>query len=278
MRLVTRYSSGMDIAVSGASGFIGSALCPLLESEGHRVLPLNRTQTAIQAQAVVHLAAIAHRRVAPDELQRANVDLAVQAGRAAAAAGAHLLFVSTVKVHGEESGRALTESSPLAPHDAYARSKLRAEEALRAIPGLRLTVLRPPLVYGPGVKANFLALLKAVARGVPLPLAGVTNRRSMIYVGNLAHAVARCIATTNGGRTYLLSDGGALSSAELCRALGEALERPARLFPFPGVFLPPKLRGSLFVDDGAIRRELGWTPPFTLQEGLRATAHWYRGR
>ena len=189
-----------------------------------------------------------------------------------------MLFLSTLKVHGEESETPLSESSPLAPRDAYARSKLRAEEALRAIAGLRLTVLRPPLVYGPGVKANFLALLNAVAHGVPLPLAGVTNRRSVIYVGNLADAVARCIEATHGGRTYVLSDGVAVSSAALCSELGEALGRPARLFRAPAILLPPKLRRSLFVDDAAIRRELGWAPPFTLQQGLRATARWYRGR
>ena len=278
MRVVTRYSSGMNIAVTGASGFIGSALCPLLAKEGHAVRRIPRQDLRIDAEAVIHLAGIAHRRAAADDLQAANVDLAVQVGRAAAAAGAHMVFVSTLKVHGEESETPLSESSPLAPRDAYARSKLRAEEALRAIAGLRLTVLRPPLVYGPGVKANFLALLKAVAHGAPLPLAGVKNRRSVIYVGNLAHAFTRCIEAANGGRTYVLSDGAALSSAELCSNLGEALGRPARLFRAPAILLPPKLRRSLFVDDAAIRRELAWTPTFTLQEGLRATARWYLGR
>ena len=278
MRVATRYSSGMDIAVTGASGFIGSSLCPFLIGQGHAVQRVERQELRIDAEAVIHLAGIAHRRAAAADLQAANVDLALQVGRAAASAGAHLLFVSTLKVHGEESEMPLSETSPLAPRDAYARSKLRAEEALRAIAGLRLTVLRPPLVYGPGVKANFLALLKAIAHGAPLPLAGVANRRSVIYVGNLAHALVRCIEAPNAGRTYLLSDGAALSSAELCRKLGEALGRPARLFRLPAMVLPQKLRGSLFVDDGAIRRELGWAPPFTLQQGLRATARWYRGR
>jgi nucleoside-diphosphate-sugar epimerase len=268
----------MRVAVTGAGGFIGSSLCPFVVAQGHEVQRIQRGEFRIDAQAVVHLAGIAHRRAAPEELRRVNVDLAVQVGRAAAAAGAHMLFLSTLKVHGEESDTPLSEASPLAPRDPYARSKLRAEEALRAIPGLRLTVLRPPLAYGPGVKGNFLALLKALARGVPLPLAGVRNRRSLLYVGNLAHAVVRCLEAGHAGRTYLLSDGAALSSAELCRKLGEALGRPARLFPFPAVFLPRKLRGSLFVDDAAIRRELGWAPPSTLQQGLHATARWYRGR
>lgn len=267
----------MKVAVTGAGGFIGSALCPLLAELGHEVLRLDpKSLQNLNAEVVIHLAAIAHRRATAEELQRVNMDLAVQVGRAAAAAGARMLFVSSLKVHGEQSDAPLHEGSPLAPGDPYARSKARAEEALRALAGLRLTVLRPPLVYGPGVKANFLALLKAVARGLPLPLGSVTNRRSVLYVGNLARAIARCIEAE--GRTYLVSDGVAPSSAELCRQLGEALGRPARLFAFPAALLPARLRQSLVADDRAIRRELGWAPPFSLQEGMRATARWYLSR
>ena len=267
----------MKVAVTGAGGFVGSALCPQLAELGHEAYRLDPGDLdGMNAEVVIHLAAIAHRRASPDELRRVNVDLAVQVGRAAAAAGARMLFLSSLKVHGEQSEAPLHEGSPLAPRDAYARSKARAEEALRAVPGLRLTVLRPPLVYGPGVKANFLALLRAVARGLPLPLGSVTNRRSVIYVGNLAHAITRCIE--GEGRTYVVSDGVAPSSAELCRLLGEALGRPARLFPFPTAFLPAKLRRSLVADGSALARELGWAPPFSLQEGMRATARWYLSR
>jgi len=217
---------------------------------------------------VVHLAAIAHRRASPDELQRVNVDLAVETARKAAAAGARFVFLSSVKVHGEASVTPFREDSPLAPQDRYAESKARAEEALRAIPGLRLAVLRPPLAYGPGVKANFLALMKAVARGWPLPLASVDNRRSLIYVGNLAAAILACLEREG---TYLVSDGPAISTAQLCRELGAALGRPARLFAFPPALLPRKLSGSLEVDDST----LPWKRPFTRQEGLRATARWF---
>lgn len=217
----------------------------------------------------MHLAAIAHRRAGPDELQRVNVDLAVETARKAAAAGARFVFLSSVKVHGEASATPFREDSPIAPQDRYAESKARAEEALRAIPGLRLAVLRPPLAYGPGVKANFLALMKAVARGWPLPLASVDNRRSLIYVGNLAAAIVACLEREG---TYLVSDGPSISTPQLCRELGAALGRPARLFAFPSALLPRKLAGSLEVKDSLV-----WEPPFTREQGLQATARWYLG-
>jgi nucleoside-diphosphate-sugar epimerase len=261
----------MKVAVTGATGFIGQALVHALRVAGHEALP-----DLSGAQALVHLAAIAHRRgVDERELRRVNVDLAADAGRSAAAAGVPMLFMSSVKVHGEESDAPLREISPIAPRDAYARSKARAEEALRAIPGLRLIVLRPPLVYGPAVKANFLALMRAIARGMPLPLAGIENRRSLIYVGNLCDAILACLGSP--GKTYLVSDGAPVSTPQLCRAIGAALGRPARLFRAPWV--PGKaLTRSLEVDDGAIRAELGWRPPFSVEEGLRLTAAWYRNR
>jgi len=261
---------GMRVHVTGAGGFIGRNLVGALGRAGHEVLP-----SIAGAQAVVHLAAIAHRRASRKELDEVNVRLAARVGREAAAQGARLVFLSSVKVHGEESRALLTERSPLAAQDAYAVSKVRAEDALGAIPGLRLAVLRPPLVYGPGVKANFLALLRAIARGWPLPLRAIANRRSFIYVGNLADAIVRCL---NAEGTYLVSDGEPVSTPELCRALGVALGRPARLVAFPSALLPRKLRASLAVDDSLIRERLGWRPLFTLEQGLAATAAWYHHR
>jgi nucleoside-diphosphate-sugar epimerase len=259
------------VLVTGTSGFIGRALMDSLRVTGHEAVPDLR-----RAQALVHLAGIAHTRgVDESELRRVNVDLAAETGRSAAAAGVPMVFVSTVKVHGEDSGAPLRETSPIEPRDAYARSKAHAEEALRAIPGLRLTVLRPPLVYGPAVKANFLALMRAIGRGIPLPLAGIQNRRSLIYVGNLCDAILACLVSP--GKTYLVSDGAPISTPHLCRAIGAALGRPARLFRVPWV--PGKaLTASLEVDDTAIRAELGWKPPFSFEEGLRLTAAWYRNR
>jgi nucleoside-diphosphate-sugar epimerase len=267
----------MKVAVTGASGFVGGAACTALSAAGYDLVRVDlRSEAAATFEGcdvVVHLAAIAHRHAKPTEIERVNVTLAREVGEQAAAAGARLVYVSSVKVHGEASLTPFTEDSPFAPRDIYGRSKARAEEALRAVAGLRLAVLRPPLVYGPGVKANFLALMKAVARGIPLPFGSVSNRRSLIYVGNLADAIVRCLDRDG---TFLVSDGPACATGELCRAIGRVLGKPARLFPFPPAFLPGKLAGSLEVDDRRIRQVLGWRPPASFEEGLLATAHWYR--
>jgi nucleoside-diphosphate-sugar epimerase len=269
----------MRIVVTGATGFIGAYLCPVLFREGFDVarLDLRRQEPGALAgaQAVIHLAAIAHRRARAEDLERVNLLLAKRIGEAAAATGASLLYLSSVKVHGEVSKAPFTETSPFAPEDPYAASKARAEEALRGISGLRLAVLRPPLVYGPGVKANFLALMKAIDTGLPLPFASVDNRRSVLYVGNLVHAITHCIGKEG---TFLLADGPAVSTPELCRSLAQALRRRARLFPFPMALLPRKLAGSLEVDNSWTRRALGWQPPFSFDAGLQATADWYRAR
>lgn len=282
------YSWTVRVFVTGASGFIGTTLCPALATAGYDVVPLGlRAAGGIElrgASAVVHLAGVAHRHAADEELQRVNVGLTLEVGRAAAAAGARLVYVSSVKVHGDESEAPLTESSPLAPSDAYGRAKARAEEMLRRIDGLDLVVLRPTLVYGPGVKANFLALMRAVASGVPLPLGSIENRRSLLYVANLADAVQRCIGDARaGGQTFLVSDGTVLSTTELCVRLAAALHRRARLFALPASLLrrlpgAAALARSLEVDDSAIRNALGWRPPFALDEGFAATARWFLSR
>jgi nucleoside-diphosphate-sugar epimerase len=272
----------MKVVVTGASGFIGGHLCTALGAAGHEVAASALLEGA---DAVVHLANVAHRRADEAELRRVNVEGTARLAREAAAAGVRrFVYLSSVKVHGEESaGTPLREDSPFAPQDAYGRSKLEAERVLAGAAGAMETViLRPPLVYGPRVKANFLALIRAVARGWPLPLASVGNRRSLIYVGNLVDAILRCLeAPAAAGRTYLVSDGRAVSTPALCRALGTALDRPARLFACPPTLLellPPlrKLTQSMEIDDAAIRRGLGWAPPFSFEYGVQETVRWYR--
>jgi len=203
-----------------------------------------------------------------------------------------LVFISSIKVNGEETAVPYKETDKVATNDPYGISKLEAEMALRRIEKenrLEVTVLRPTLVYGPGVKANFLNLMKIVQRGVPLPLASVNNLRSMVYVGNLADALAVCASHANAaGQTYMVSDGEEVSTPELIRRMAAALGRPARLVPFPPLLMRSlgkltgktaemnRLLGSLTVDCGKIRRELGWNPPYTMEEGLMETAKWYK--
>jgi nucleoside-diphosphate-sugar epimerase len=181
---------------------------------------------------------------------------------------------------------AALEGAP-APVDPYAVSKLEAEQGLAQL-GLDLVVLRPPLVYGPAVKGNFLRLMKLVARGVPLPLAGVANCRSLIYVGNLASAIERAACAERSVQgTFLVSDGEDLSAADLVRRLGDLMGRRARLFTLPPALLQALGRAlgkgdevsrmieSLRVDCSAARRELQWEIPYTVEQGLRETADWF---
>lgn len=248
--------------------------------------------------AVVHLANRAHvlRETAADPAaacREVNVEGTRRLAEQAVAAGVRrLVYLSSVKVLGERTeARAFGEASLPAPEDPYAESKRDAEQVLHDIAartGLEVVVLRPPLVYGPGVGANFLRLMQWVARGIPLPVAAIHNRRSLMYVGNLASAIEACLLhPAAAGRTYLLSDGAPVSTAQLVTLLAAALGVSDRSWPLsPAVLrLTGKVTGmggevarlvdSLEVDDAAIRRDLGWLPPLTMAEGLRATAAAY---
>jgi nucleoside-diphosphate-sugar epimerase len=202
-----------------------------------------------------------------------------------------MLLVSSVKVNGEGAPRPYTEADSPRPGDPYGVSKWEAEQALTEIgrrSGMQWSILRPPLVYGPEVGGNFLALLRAVASGVPLPLGAVHNRRSLIYVGNLVDAIRVCLAHPRAGNErFLVSDGEDLSSPDLAKRLADAMGRRARIVSVPlrllrvaGMLIGrhtavERLTGSLAVDIARLRDELGWRPPCTVDEGLRATAHWY---
>jgi nucleoside-diphosphate-sugar epimerase len=203
------------------------------------------------------------------------------------------IFISSIKVNGEGTlpGQPYTADDIPAPADPYGVSKHEAELGLMKLAeetGLEVVIIRSPLVYGPGVKANFLSLLKFVNKGIPMPLASINNKRSMIYLGNLVDAIVTCAAHPNAaGQTFLVSDGTDISTPELMRRVAAAFERPVRLMPFPPSLIRlagrllgksaamDRLLGSLEVDCGKIRRELGWNPPFTMAAGLKDTAEWF---
>jgi nucleoside-diphosphate-sugar epimerase len=307
------------ILVTGAAGFIGEALCPALAARGHHVVaglrrlalppgdaeplvigdigPRTDWSAALGAiEIVIHLAQRAH--AGPDPAALAAEPATVTAlARAAAAAGARrLVLVSSIKAMGEATapGRPFRADDTPRPEDAYGRAKLASEHAAAAIAGetgLELVIVRPPLVYGPGVKANFAALMRLAASGLPLPFAALDNRRSLIFRDNLADLLAVAVVHADApGRVLLARDTQEFSTPELIRAMAAASGRPARLFPAPEALftaLHPvpligarlaRLTQSLQVDDGATRDALGWSPPISAAAGLAATVRGFAGR
>lgn len=314
----------MKVLVTGATGFVGQPLCEKLLTTFGLVrgavwiagpttnLPAGVQPTPIEAigpdtdwtqalagiDIVIHLAARVHVMddTSEDPLEayrQVNVAGTENLARQAVVNGARrLVFISTVKVHGEEADVSYTEADRLAPEDPYGVSKQEAEDVLHRVSaetGLEIVIIRPPLVYGPGVKANFRRLLVTVQRGLPLPLSRICNKRSLVGLGNLVDAIDLCATHPQAaGNTYLVSDGEDVSTPELVRMIAAAFGRPARLFPVPLPLMRlagklsgkgasvDRLVGSLMVDSSKIRRELGWQPPYTMTQSLAETAEWFR--
>ena len=310
-----------EILVTGSTGFVGQRLCTVLREHGLAVREAVRRSAASTygrvlapvgeidertdwrravegAIGVIHLAGRAHvmREEAADPLavyRRINVAGTARLAQQAAAAGVQrFVFASSIKVNGEAtSGRVFTETDAPAPLDAYGISKHEAEAELKRIgreTGMEIVVVRPTLVYGPGVKGNFLSLLRWVRRGLPLPLARCDNRRSLVGLDNLVDLLRRCATDARAaGHTFLAGDGEDLSTPELIRRLSRALGVRARLLPVPAAWLRfaarsvgrpgiyDRLCGSLQVDIGHARQVLGWTPPVSVDEQLARTARWF---
>ena len=320
----------MNVLVTGANGFVGAALCRTLVASGATVFGAVRSPSKARAlpvgvqpvmldlddlspldavasrfDGIVHLAARVHqmRETADDPLdayRAINARATENLARWAADHGVRrFVFLSSIKVNGEGQDFSVTphtytEQDAATPHDPYGISKWEAEQALRRIAEetrLETVILRPTLVYGPEVGANFRQLMRLVNTGLPLPLSRVHNARSLLYLGNLVDAIRVCLTHEKAaGQTFLVSDGEDLSTPELIRGLARAMARPARLFPCSPRWLNgigrltgkssavQRLLGTLRVDSRKIRQILDWQPPYTVSQGLAATATAYLGR
>jgi UDP-glucose 4-epimerase len=307
------------VLVTGATGFVGRTLCRTLADAGLQVraavrrpdsgLPASTEQALVgdvdartdwdsalrEVDVVVHAAARAHvmGAHAGDLALYDETNARGTARLAQAASDAHIrrfVYVSSIKVNGEERplGAYRADDAP-DPRDPYAISKHRGEKAVLAVGGaMQTAIVRPPLVYGPGVRANFLRLLRWVDRQLPLPLAAIRNRRSLVSVWNLCDLLHR-LATrpTPSGCIWLVSDGEDLSTPALIRRIGIAMRRNVRLLPVPPAMLRlggmllgrdaeiARLCGSLAIDITATRQMLEWSPPLSVDESLARTVRWY---
>ena len=311
----------MRVLVTGASGFVGTALVQrLLQDPAAQIVASSRTPPATQysrvesvltselgpqtdwrrplagIDVVVHLAARVHvlndQTVDPLAAFRAvNVEGTLRLARQAIDAGVQrFVHISSIKVNGEytNAGRPFRADDEAAPRDPYGISKLEAEIGLKALAsssGLQVVILRPPLVYGPGVRANFRSMMGWLRRGLPLPLGSVKNQRSLVALENLCDLIEVCtLHPAAPGQTFLVSDGEDVSTSELLRRLGAALGAPDRLLPLPAWLLQgllaalgqrgvaQRLCASLQVDIGPTCALLAWQAPISLDEGLRRTA------
>lgn len=309
------------VLVTGASGFVGEALVfrllvdkkfrPIAAARGATrlnglcpVVPFNLTHAKVlpvfdDVLVVVHAAARVHvmNETAGDvlaEFRKVNVQGTLRLAQCAAASGVkRFVFISSIKVNGENTltGKPFKADDQPNPLDPYGVSKYEAEEALKQLgrdTGMEVVIIRPPLVYGPGVKANFLSMLSWLTKGIPLPLGSIRNQRSLVAIGNLVSLIATCIdhpAAAN--QTFLVSDGEDLSTTQLLRHLARALGKPARLLPIPEWLLKlgastlwkqavaQRLCDSLQIDIRKNCELLAWTPPVKIDKAMRQTADYY---
>jgi len=315
-------TGGERVLVTGANGFVGKALCELLVDHGFFIRSAVRSNDSMQnngadftvvgdidcniewAQAledvdcVVHLAARVHvmNETASNPLEAfrlVNTAGTEKLARDAAKAGVkRLVYLSTIKVNGEETYDVpFNESAGLPPTDPYGLSKWEAEVSLQQISaetGLEVVIIRPPLVYGPGVKGNFLTLLKLVSKGVPLPLALVNNKRSLVSLGNLTDLIRVCIVSPHAaGEIFLASDGRDLSTTDLIELIASGMGKRSRLVPVPLSLLyfgalvtgrrsvAKRLLGSLQVDASHVNKVLNWTPPYGVEVEMNKVVDWY---
>jgi nucleoside-diphosphate-sugar epimerase len=313
----------MAILVTGANGFIGSALCANLKDQRLPVCAAVRsmylqptdlptfsvgdlssqtdwTPALLNVEQVIHLAARVHvmNDVSADpmaEFRRVNVEATLNLARQAATAGVkRFIYLSSIKVNGEHTylNQRFTADDVAAPQDSYAVSKYEAEEALKRLgaeTGIEIVIIRPPLVYGPGVKANFASMMRWLARGIPLPLAAMThNRRSMVALDNLIDLIVTSLHhPLAANQTFLVSDGEDISTVDLLQRTSAAMGKSARLFYIPqklfyllttvtntqGMY--QRLCGSLVIDMAKTRQLLNWQPPLSVDEGLRRATTGY---
>ena len=317
-----------SILITGATGFVGRPLCDRLIIENHLVsatirsisnkeklhsritpivinslnAPLPREQL-VNTEVVVYLAARVHQvndRIPNplDAYREINTRAAISLTKQAAENGVRrFIYLSSIKVNGEGTSnlaQPYSEQDTPNPVDPYGQSKWEAEQSLLKLSqesDLEVVIMRPPLIYGANVKANFLQLLKIIEKRIPLPFGAIDNARSPLYVGNLVDAIITCLDHPNAkNQTFIVSDGKDLSTTDLIHRLGKALEKSPLLLPVPPNLLHlatkltgksdigDRLLGSLQVDSNKIRQMLEWKPPYTVDQGLKATADWFKTR
>ncbi len=315
-------NKSLRLLITGANGFVGRPLCTVAHKVGYAVKAVTRKPSRFDdgveniaisdfdqearwleafndVDIVVHLAARVHvmKESAIDVLSAyrlVNVEGTLRLARYAATAGVRrFIYLSSIKVNGETTNkdRPFSADDKPDPKDPYGVSKMEAEQVLLSLSeqtGMEVSIIRPPLVYGPGVGANFSAMMRWIAYRFPLPLGLMTNQRSMVALDNLIDLVLICAENPAAkGQVFLVSDGQDVSVAELLKKLARLLDVPSYLIPVPVKFLrcmatimgkkniADRLCDSLQVDIGKTREVLGWTPPITLDQGLKKTANWF---